>query len=277
MEARTAIVTGANRGIGRETALGLAKAGLSVVMACRDLSGAILVRDELVRESGNPRVYAMELDLSSFASVRAFALAFEKEHGRLGILVNNAGITTQSFELTEDGFERTIATNFLGPFLLSSLMVPLFREGEDNRIVNLSSDFYKFGRFDLARLNRYRWIKAYAVSKYAVLLASLELAKRLQGRGISVNAAHPGVVRTRIMLTSKWYDAIIHLILAGMYVEAEEGARTSLHLALSEELRGRTGGYYAKGGEVPVPKRFDDARLREELFDYALGACRFPR
>ncbi len=271
MEGRVAIVTGANRGIGRETARALAAAGCTVVLACRSAEKGAIAREELRRASGNDRIAAFVLDLASIRSIRAFVGEVAARYPAVDILVNNAGITTQSHELTEDGFERTFATNALGPYVLTRLLMPHFSAGGDSRVVNMSSDFYKFGRFSLERLNQYRWVKAYAVSKYALLLLTLELAERLEPLGISVNAAHPGVVRTRIMLTDKWYDGVINAILAPLYIDEAEGAKTGVHLALSGEMRGRTGGYYVKSRERAIPEAYNDRALGGRLADYCEG------
>jgi len=268
MDGRVAIVTGANRGIGRETAKALAIAGCTVVLACRSAERAAAAREELRGASGNDSIAALVLDLASIRSIKAFASEFSARFPAVDILVNNAGISSPSHERSEDGYERTFATNVLGPYVLTRLLLPHFREGGDSRIINMSSDFYKFGRFSLGRLDSYSWVKAYAVSKYALLLLTLELAERLKARGITVNAAHPGVVRTHIMLTDRWYDCIINAILAPLYIEEAEGAKTGIHLALSEDMRGRTGGYYVKCRERAIPERYNDRDLRGRLAEY---------
>lgn len=223
---RIAIVTGANRGIGRETALGLARQGLTVGMACRNLEQAEATRIELARESGNESIFALPLDLASKESIRAFVDAFRKRYGRLDILVNNAGISNTREARTVEGREPIVGTNYFGTFALT-LLLPLFEKGADNRIINLVSNIYKLGRFDPARVDGYRWVKACAVSKYTLLLFTPELAERLRGRGIAVNAVHPGIVRMSIMYVNRWCDSIIKTILAPFFVDPAEGASTS--------------------------------------------------
>ena len=274
MDKRIAIVTGANRGIGRETALGLARAGLTVVMGSRNVEQAEEVRAEIVRETGNAELFVLPLDLASKASIRAFVEAFGRRFGKVHILVNNAGISNTREEKTVDGLEPIVGTNFFGTFTLTELLLPLFEEGADCRIVTLVSNIYKSGRFDPAKINGYRWVKAYAVSKYLLLLYTLELAERLKERGISVNAVHPGIVNTSIMYVNRWYDAIIKLIIGPFLVDPAEGAKTSLYLALSEEVRGESGRLYAKSAPVKIPRRFDDPDLRKVVVRLGLEHMR---
>ena len=266
MGTRLAIVTGANRGIGRETALGLAREGLSVVMACRNLERAEATRIELVRESGNESIFALPLDLASKESIRAFVDSFRARFGRLDALVNNAGISNTREARTVEGREPIVGTNYFGTFALTILLLPLFEEGEDNRIINLVSNIYKLGGFDPARVDGYRWVKAYAVSKYMLLLFTLELAARLRGRGISVNAVHPGIVRTSIMYVNRWYDSIIKTVLAPFFVDPAEGAATSVFLACSDSVRGETGRLFAKRAPIAIAKGYDDPGLRREVW-----------
>ncbi len=268
MENRIAIVTGANRGIGKETAMALAMKKYTVVMACRNLAQAEIVCTEIKSRSANHQVFAYELDLSSFDSIRRFGKLFSENFAKLNILINNAGITTQEYVITTDGFEETIQTNSIGPYLLTKMLLPLFPAGEDNRIINLSSDIYKMGNFQIAKLNNYHWVKAYAVSKYAQLLISFKLAGLLKEKGISVNAVHPGVVRTGIMLFNKWYDSIINLILASQYIDEKEGAEPSIFLATSEEMKRVTGKYFKRFTDTKVKPNFRNETLMNKLYDY---------
>jgi NAD(P)-dependent dehydrogenase (short-subunit alcohol dehydrogenase family) len=276
MENTIAIVTGANRGIGKETAIALAERKYTVVMACRNVEQAQIAANKIRSVSGNPNVFAFELDLSSFDSIKGFSKAFSENFGKLNILINNAGITTQDYAITPDGFEKTIETNSIGPYLLTKILLPLFPDGEDNRIINLSSDIYKMGIFTLAKLNTYHWVKAYAVSKYAQLLITFKLADVLKERGITVNAVHPGIVRTNIMLTRKWYDSIINLILAPLYIDAKKGAEPTVHLAVSGDLKGVTGKYFKRLTDTKVKTKYLDKDLMNNLYDFYELICGNP-
>ncbi len=238
-----AIVTGAGRGLGREVALSLAKAGWTVVMACRNPAAARLARDELVALSGSPRIEVMELDLASLASVRAFAAAFLAQGRRLDALVNNAGITSRERRLSPDGHELVVATNYLGPCLLSLLLLPAL--GKDSRVVNLTSNIHGWGAYRLDSLDSHAWVRAYAVSKLCVLISSLALARALEARGVTVNAVHPGVVNTGIMFTGRWYDIVIDALLRPLYVGVPEGGQAISRLVLDPALAGVTGAYFS--------------------------------
>jgi NAD(P)-dependent dehydrogenase (short-subunit alcohol dehydrogenase family) len=269
---RVIIITGANRGIGKATVRGLASNPKStIIMACRNLVKSIPVCEEIKRETQNPNIEVMELDLGSFESIRSFVANFNHRYGRVNVLINNAGMTSRTYGQTRDGFEQIVGTNYFGTFLLTRLLLPLFLEGADNRIINLSSMIYKYGAFKIEKLQRYRWVKAYAVSKYLILLFTFELAERLKSRTgapeITVNAVHPGIVSTPIMMTNRWYDMIIDLMLKPFYVNEETGAKPSIHLAASEDVRGITGGYFSKGKLTAVPKRFQNPALRKELWE----------
>jgi NAD(P)-dependent dehydrogenase (short-subunit alcohol dehydrogenase family) len=265
---KVAIVTGSNSGIGKETALELAKQNYTVIMACRNIESAKKVSENIKSESGNEKVFVYELDLCSFASIRQFISSFRQHHSHLMLLINNAGITTQKFEKTADGYERTIQTNLIGPYILIKSLLPFFVAGNDNRIVNVSSDFYKFGKFDIQKLNDYRWIKAYAVSKYALLLLTFELADQLIHKGITINALHPGVVKTKIMMTRKWYDVLINLLLSGIYVDEKEGAKTSVYVATSPELHHTTAKYFIKNKVAAVAASYDNVFKQKEIIDF---------
>jgi retinol dehydrogenase 12 len=267
-ERRVAIVTGSNSGIGKETALALAHEKYSVVLACRNIESGKIACEEIKAKTLNENVFVYKVDVSSIASIKEFVLNFKKQFAKLNLLVNNAGITTQKYEITSDGFEKTIETNLIGPFILTKLLLPLFVNGEDNRIVNVCSDFYKYGKFNIDKLNDYHWTKAYAVSKYAVLLITIELADELKKYGITVNSLHPGVVRTKIMLTHKWYDSIINLILSKMYIDAVEGSKTSIYLSISNDVVGKTGGYYIKNKETGISAAYNNIELRKSLYKY---------
>lgn len=260
MERKLAIVTGAARGMGRQVALDLARAGWAVIMACRNTAAAGPVRDELARLSGSTDLEVMEVDLACLGSVRAFASAFLARGRHLDALVNNAGITSREHRLSADGHELVVATNYLGPLLLSLLLVPALEGG--GRIVNLTSNIHGWGAYRLSRLDSYTWVRAYAVSKLCVLISSLGLAARLGARGITVNAVHPGVVRTGIMFTGRWYDALIHALLLPLYIDVPEGAATISRLVLDKGLAGVTGRYFDRN-KLARPSRLAGGPAKE--------------
>jgi retinol dehydrogenase 14 len=251
------VITGANSGIGKETTRGLAARGARVVMACRSRHRAEPVRDALIRETGNDGISVMHIDLASLASIRTFGRTFAATHSHLDILINNAGTFSTSREETEDGFEKTMGTNHLGPFLLTHLLLPLLKRAPEARIVNVSSRAAFFGRIDLEDLQMTRsygmaGFRAYAASKLANVLFTQELAERLSGTGITVNAVHPGEVNTNIWPRHSAFWRFVDRIQSCFRKSAEEGARTVIFAATSERLKGVTGQFLVdeRAGEV---------------------------
>jgi NAD(P)-dependent dehydrogenase (short-subunit alcohol dehydrogenase family) len=264
-----AIVTGANRGLGRETALGLARLGYTVVLACRKGPEAERVAAEISGLAHNSKVFAMRLDVGSCASIFAFVREFQARFGRVNILVNNAGVSKNTDEKTADGFEMNVGTNYLGTYALTMSLLPLFQGGPRDRIVNLTSNIYRMGKFRIDRIGSYRWVKAYAASKYMILLFTLWLSGREEARGIRVNAVHPGIVRTSIMYTHRWYDAIIKAILLPFFIEPARGAAGIIELASAERVD--NGKLYSRGKIVKIPKRFSRESVQEELIEFSAG------
>ncbi|MBN2780393.1 MAG: SDR family NAD(P)-dependent oxidoreductase [Candidatus Marinimicrobia bacterium] len=251
--------------MGKQTARMLAGRGHTLVMACRNTAAALPVRDEIRRISGNDAVHVMELDLCSEASIRIFVENFRTRFPHLNVLVNNAGIITRYPDYTPDGFDTVIMTNYLGPYLLTRLLIPSLETGAPGRIINLTSGIYPFGTYRWDRINAYRWVKAYAVSKCLVLRATFALAGELQERGITVNAVDPGVINTSIMFTKKWYDALIHLILLPFYVSLEKGAETIAFLAGAGPELDATGHCFYKLGIKRVAQKHRDPKTLRDL------------
>ncbi len=262
-----AIITGANRGIGKATALAFAQRGMVVILACRNMESAERARSEIIAQTHNKNVHALHLDLASRESVELFVREFQARFDHLNILVNNAGISTMARTFTLDGYESHIGTNFIGPALLTTLLLPYFQPHADNRVVNVVSNIYRIGLFRLERMNMYRWFKAYAVSKYLLLLFTLELADRLSGRGIAVNAVHPGIVKTSIMYTGKWFDIIIKIILSPFFIDVAEGAATSVYAATAEEVKNVSGQYFSDSKARRVPRLYNRPKERAIVWD----------
>src|SRR5580704_5380256 len=237
-----AVVTGTTHGIGRVTARELAKAGYTVVMLCRNLAAAAAVRSEIVAQLPRASVHAIRCDLASLSSVRACAEAVLSEFERIALLINNAGMVSTRHRMSADGFELTFATNHLGPFLLTSLL--LDRVSEHGRIINVASRVHYRGRLDLAPLTDARAghssMAAYAQSKLANVLFTFALARRLSRTGITANCLHPGVVATNLL--PRWLR-IVKPLISRVIFDAERGARTTLHLALSDQLAAISGRY----------------------------------
>src|SRR5437870_13023389 len=201
IEDRVFLVTGANSGIGEATVLGLARLGGTVVMACRSATRGEAARQDIVRQSGNWRVSLELVDLATEASTRAFAEAFQRKYSRLDVLINNAGLYTAHRNVTADGLEQTFEVNYLSGFLLTHLLLDLLKKSSPSRIVTVSSNAHSGGTIhfdDLQREQRYGGFGAYGQSKLAQILFTHELARRLQGPGVTMNACHPRVIRSHL-------------------------------------------------------------------------------
>jgi len=268
---RTCLVTGTTHGIGTATAQAIAAAGYTVVMANRDLQRSCAVAAQLRQATGNDRISSLHCDLSSLASVRACAAAFLHGHERLEVLINSAGMITAVPERSGDGFELTFATNYLGPFLLTHLLLEALGRASDARIVNLASNVHRCATLDLDRLGhvdrRYSWPRAYARSKLANVMTTLTLARRLRGTGITANCLHPGVVGSNIVPANspllRWGGSLVK----GLMRTPEQGAATSIHLALAPELQGVSGRYFDQHQRIVEPAPVArDLRAQERLW-----------
>jgi NAD(P)-dependent dehydrogenase (short-subunit alcohol dehydrogenase family) len=251
--------------------MALAKQGAALVMACIDLNDARPVCEGIQKESGNAAIEIMPLDLSSLASIRTFAGRFAEKHPQLHVLINNAGVYCAKRQETADGFEKTIGINYLGPFLLTHLLLPVLKRTPDARIVNVSSNAYFQGRLDLDKLHMkkgYHGFKAYANSKLAIVLFTLDLAERLKDGGITVNAVHPGHVATNIwnMWPGKWYQALLFGIIRRFARTPEEAAQNSVFLATADEVQGVTGTYFDDRKPKSLSPVCRDVNLRRNLW-----------
>ena len=264
MHGKTVIVTGSSSGIGLVTACELARMGARVAMICRPGPHVEEARRRVEAAAGNPsRIELLSADLSSQASVRSVAAEFLRTHDRLDVLVNNAGLYLPDRRLTVDGLEATFATNHLGPFLLTRLLLDLLSASAPARIVCVSSEAHRVGRIafdDLQGEERFRGMRAYAQSKLANLLITRELARRLAGTGVTANSLHPGVVRTGFGHDAGGFMNWGTRLVSRFMITPEEGARTSIHLASSSLVENVTGLYFAKcKTRTPAAAARDDA------------------
>jgi NAD(P)-dependent dehydrogenase (short-subunit alcohol dehydrogenase family) len=242
------IVTGANSGIGKVTALELAKMGTTVVMVARSRERGTEALADIKAESGNDDVHLMLCDLSSQTSIRHFAQAFRDQFDRLDVLVNNAGAYYAKRQESVDGLEMTFALNHIGYFLLTKLLLDMLKESAPARIVNVSSGAQRVGKIDwddLQRLQGYSGFEVYGQTKLMNILFTYELARRLEGTGVTVNALHPGFVRTNFARNNYGLLGKIAMPLVQLFARSpEEGAQTSIYLASSPEVEGVTGEYF---------------------------------
>ena len=269
----TAVVTGTTHGIGRVTARELARAGYALVMLCRDMAAADRYRAELLAQMPQASIRTLRCDLASLGSVRECARIVRAEVGPITLLINNAGMVSTMHRMSEDGFELTFATNHLGPFLLTSLL--LDRMAAAGRIINVASRVHYRGRLELQAVDdahaRYNSMAAYAQSKLANVMFTFALARRLAATQITCNCLHPGVVATNLL--PRWLRLIKPLI-SRVILDPERGARTTLYLALSSELVGISGRYFDEHqSEQPASSLARDVVLQESLWSASEHWC----
>lgn len=249
MEGKTVLITGATAGIGRVTARELADMGAKIVFIARSSEKADVTKAWITGETGNPAVSYILADFSSLAQVRRAATEFISEHNNLDVLVNNAGAVFMRRTESQDGIEMTFAVNHLAPFLLTNLLLETMARSRTARIVTVSSHAHVGASIDFDDLEgrrRYGAMRAYGQSKLANLLFTYELARRLDGTTVAANALHPGFVASGFAKNNGvLVRALMPLAqLFGRAVSVEEGARTSIYLASSPEVSGRTGEYF---------------------------------
>jgi len=267
MEGKVVIVTGGNSGIGLATVRGLAKLGATVVMACRDMTKARHVRDAIVKETGNPRLEVMALDLGSSASIKRFAAEFLAAHTQLHVLINNAGTWERTRSVTADGFETTFGANHLGVFLLTHELLGVLKATAPSRIVNVASKLHYRGHMDWGDLmaeRKFSATTAYNQSKLANVLFTRQLAQNLKGTGVTVNCLHPGVVATDL---TRHYPKILVKLFHLFLITPEEGASTSLYLATSKDVEGVTGEYFDKSRKTAPSAEARDPSVQKRLWE----------
>jgi NAD(P)-dependent dehydrogenase (short-subunit alcohol dehydrogenase family) len=258
MEHKVCLVTGATSGIGKETARGLLRLGATVVITARDAQKGAAVLAELQPAGG--RAELLVLDLSSLASVRAAAAEFQKRFDRLDVLVNNAGASLFTRQVTADGYEANFATNHLGPFLLTRLLGDLLKRSAPSRVITVASSALAPLDFsDLMSEKAFDPMTVYSRTKAANILFTGELARRWAGTGVTVNCVHPGVVKTSLVRDARGPMKVLFALFRPFFVKPEQGADNSVYLASSPDVEGVTGAYFVGRKSAPTPYLTDTA------------------
>ena len=269
---KLAIITGAGKGMGFEEAKAVAAKGFHTIMACHHPEVAEEKRQEIIRETGNENVEIMGLELADLSNVRRFADDVKARFTHLDLLMNNAGMLATKFQTTVDGLERTVAVNYVGPYLLTRLLLPLMAEG--GRIVNMASLTYKYGFLDFpdfftrGRKGGFWRIPIYSNSKLAVTLFTFDLAARLKDKGITVNAADPWIASTDIIhLDMRLVDALADLCFRPLIRTPRQGADTAIRLLLDEDKAGQTGTFNRSNRIINVGDKYLHHKQMQELWD----------
>lgn len=239
------MITGANSGIGKATAIGLAKLNAKVIMVCRDKERGEIAQEEIINQTGNKNIDLLICDLSSQEQIRQLVDEFKQKYQKLHVLINNAGVMLKKRVLSVDGIEMNFAVHGLAPFLLTNLLIDVLKKSAPSRIINVASAAHKRATIDFDDLQsenkKYRLFTVYGVSKLAEVLITYELSRKLEGGRVTANAIHPGVVNTNLgrdqSKFSQWFAR-------KFFKSPEEGAETSIYLASSPEVENITGKYY---------------------------------
>lgn len=272
MNGKVCVVTGANSGIGKATATGLAGMGATVVMVCRNRHRGEAAREEIAKISGSDRIELIAADLSLQANVRQLAGDLKAGYPRIDVLVNNAGIAPRRRSLTADGIESVLAVNYLAPFLLTNLLIDRLKTSAPARIVNVAGDYHRRARLnfdDLMMEQDYSGTRANNQAKLALILFTYELARRLEGFQVTANCLHPGAVATGAPLKDPDLPLpmrILYRVMSLFFLSPERGARTSIYLASSPEVEGISGKYFIKRKQADSDVQTHDPELASRLW-----------
>lgn len=271
LDGRVCLVTGATNGIGRETAMGLAERGATVLIVARDRARGRATVDDMKRRTGRADVELFEADLSSQQQVRRLAREVLARHRSLHVLVNNAATITLTRSVTVDGIETQLAVNHLAPFLLTNLLLDLLKASAPARIVNVASQVEAEGRIDFDDLGRaksaYHRLDAYCQSKLANVLHTYELARRLTGTRVTANCLHPGVIGTNLLGAYDGRPRPLYFLSKRGRPTPKEGAKTSLYVACDPALDDVSGRYFRESREAPSSPRSRDQAVAARLWE----------
>lgn len=273
MDGKVVVITGGNAGIGKEAAVGLAARGADVVITARNAAKGQAALDEIKRRSGSGRVEVMALDLADFASIRAFAAELLARYDRLDVLLENAGLVQSKRTTTAQGFETTFGVNHIGHFLLTDLLLDRLKASAPSRVVIVASGAHKSVRrgldFDDLQMEGHYGLSVYSRTKLANVYFARELARRLTGTGVTVNALHPGFVASNF-----GRDGDTGLLMSvgiriarPFAISAAKGARTSIYLASSPEVEGVTRKYFSKCKPASISKTAQDDHAGRRLWE----------
>ena len=260
------LITGATSGIGKETAIGLASLGATIIFTTRDNLKGEKVKKELIKTTNNKNIHMLKCDLASFESIRNCCKEFKSKYNNLHVLINNAGVWDFKRRTSKDGIENIFATNYLAPFLMTNLLLDILKKSSPSRIINVTSGMhYGTINFDDIEFKRnFSGAKAYRQSKLGLILFTRLLAKNLDGTGVTVNTAHPGMNKTNLGRDAGGFSKMIFKM---MGKDPKIGAETSIYLANSSDVKNITGEYFAKKKIKKSSKESYNMILAKKLWD----------
>ena len=270
MRDKTVLITGANSGIGRAIATELARRGARIVMSSRSEKRGRKAQKEIVRRSGNDRVELLIADLSTRDGIRGLSDAFQAGNERLDVLINNAAILTNSRRTTPEGYEMQFFVNHVAYFMLTNLLIDTIRATPSARIVNIVSTAHSNGTIDFDDLQfeqNYKGWSAYANSKLANIVFTYELARRLEGTGVTANCVHPGVIHTNLLRNYSTVLNVLFHALRFFFKTPKQGAVTAVHVASSPDVDGVTGKYFRDCAPMGTSEESNDRDVQRRLWD----------
>ena len=270
MQGKRVLITGGNSGIGLITSIELAKMGAELVLACRD-SEKTTQALAVINATAKIEAVNLPVNLANLRSVRDLEAGFLSKYDRLDVLINNAGTFPSKQRYTDDGLEMQIGVNHIAHFLLTNLLLDCLKSSAPARIITVTSMLHKKGTIDFDSFkgfDKYSAQKAYNQSKLANVLFAIELAKRLEGTGVTSNTLHPGAVATDIVRDIPW---LLRKLIGLIFISPEKGAKTTIMLASDEALANTNGKYYNQGELSDYAEQGDDATARQQLWDASVA------
>jgi len=260
------LITGATSGIGKETAIGAAKLGGTIVFTTRNMQKGELTKDEIVKASNNKKVDFFYCDLTSFDSIRSCCDQFKAKYGQLQVLINNAGVWESKRKVSKDGIESTFAVNYLAPFLMTNLLLDGLKKGAPSRIINLTSGYHggTIHFEDIEFKRSFSGRKAYRQSKLAMILFTKLLAEKLEGTGVTVNCVNPGFTSTNL---ARELNFVLRAFFKLFGKDPKKGAETSVYIASSPEVENITGQYFVNKKIRQSSKESNDIEVAKKLWD----------
>ena len=266
------MITGANSGIGKATAIGLAKMGAHLIFVCRNQDRAEKAIEEVKQKTGNESIDLIIADLSTQKGIHQLVKEYNEKYDKLHVLINNAGVNLSKRILTEDGIEMTFAVNYLAHFMLNHLFLDVLKKSAPSRIVTVTSSIQaKSIHFDdLNGDTHYGQLKAYAQSKVAVVIFTYAFAKKIEGTGVTVNCLHPGYVKTNMIRNFRKFVKYFYHLIGLFMLSPRRGAKTSIYLASSPEVEELSGKYFKKRKVAESGPISYDEEVSKQLWDVSM-------